>query len=187
MAELKTYNVTLNSTGFKQIRDTKINIGGAVYEPLGPPPSFYLFVIIDRSSGSVVKEYTVNSVTPLSMLPLELQEYNDSKYIWLFVSGNMGVTSFPTGKLFEFFTDQLGAGDGFSAFLQVVQQDQETGLDNFSYALAAVPGKPKISIESYYVGSNPFHGASLIIRLEPKAAKGKKELLTPVQKVRAKG
>lgn len=187
MAELKTYNVTLNSTGFKQIRDVKVNIGGTVYEPADPPPSFYYFVIIDRSTGMVAKDYTVNSVTPLSMLPLELQDYNDAKYIWLFVTGNMGVTSFPTGKLYEFFTDELGAGDGFAAFMQVVQQGQDTGLDNFSYTMAAVPGEPKKSIESYYIGSNPFHGASLILQLEPKAAKGKKELLVPVQKAPAIG
>ena len=184
MAELKTYNVTLNSTGFKQIRDTRINIGGAIYEPAEPAPSFYYFVVIDRSTGNVVKEHTVNSVTPPSLLPVDLQEYDDSKYIWLFVSGNMGVTCFPTGKLYEFFIERLGAGSGFEAFMQVVQQGQHTGLDNFSYTLAAVPGEPKQSIDSYYLGSNPYHGASLIIQLEPMTSKGKKELLTPVLKAR---
>jgi hypothetical protein len=180
MAELKTYNVTLNSTVFKQIRDTRINIGGTAYKPVELPPSFYFFVVIDRSSGQVVKEYTVNSVTPPATLPLELQDYNDSSYIWLFVSGNMGVTCFPSGKFYEFFREQLGAGEGFEVFQQVVQQGQNTGLDNFCYALAAIPGEPKKSIESYYAGSNSLHSASLIIQLEPKAAKGKKELLTPI-------
>lgn len=186
MAELKTYSVTLNSTVFKQIRDTKINIGGAAYEPVEPPPSFYFFVVVDRSSGTVVKEYTVNSVTPPATLPTELQEYNDASYIWLFVSGNMGVTCFPTGRLYDFFREQLGSGEGFEVFQQVVQQGQNTGLENFCYALAAIPGEPKKSIESYYAGSNPFHSASLIIQLEPKAAKGKKELLTPVPRASTK-
>jgi hypothetical protein len=184
MAELKTYNVTLNSTGFKQIRNTKINIGGAAYEPVELPPSFYFFVVIDRATGSVVKEYTVNSVTPPAKIPLDLQEFDNSNYIWLFVTGNMGVTCFPTGSLYEHFTDQLGAGEGFEVFRQIVQQGQDTGLENFSYALAAIPGEPKKSLESYYAGSNPFHSASLVIQLEPKATKGKKELLIPVLKTR---
>jgi len=180
MAELKTYNVTLNSTGYKQIRETRINIGGAEYEPVKPAPSFYFFVVIDRSSGNVAKEHTVNSITPPSMLPVDLQQYNNPAYIWLFVSGNMGSTCFPTGNLFDFFSEQLGAGPGFAAFMQIVQQGQNTGLDNFCYALAAIPGEPKKSIESYYAGSNPYHSASLIIQLQPKAAKGKKELLVPI-------
>lgn len=183
MTELKTYNVTLNSSSYKQIRSTRINIGGALYEPLDPSPAFYYFVIVDRASGSVVKDHMVNSVTPPSMLPVDLQEFNDTKYIWLFVSGNLGVTCFPTGQLYDFFIGQLGARDGFEAFMQVVQQGQDTGLDNFCYALAAVPGEPGNSIESYYVGSNPYHNAALIIQLVPQPAKGKKEWLTPVKKV----
>ncbi|MCK4766449.1 MAG: hypothetical protein KAW12_29910 [Candidatus Aminicenantes bacterium] len=179
MADLKTLNVILNSTGFKFIQNTRINIEGAAYQPLDAPPSFFYFVVVNRSSGIVVKDYCVNCVTPPSNLPEALQEYDKPDYIWLFVSGNMGVTSFPTGGLYDFFVERLGAGEGFGTFLQVVQQGQETGIENFSCALAAVPGEPDKSIESHYAGSNPFHNASLIIQLVPRKTKGGKELLVP--------
>ncbi len=167
MAELKTLNITLNSTGFKQLQSTLINIGGTKYQPSLPAPSFYLFLVIDRASGAIVKEDTINSVTPPAMFPTELLEFDNSSYIWLFVSGNMGVTSLPTGELAEFFIDKLGVEKEFSAFQQIVQQGQNTGLDNFCLALAAIPGEPAKSISSYYIGSNPFQSASLIIQLVP--------------------